>query len=77
MRSTFERIVPRKLACISLIGPTEPAASRRAAGRKTPELSARTGLEARSWERVLTLAYARAVGKDRDPESGVRPRAAG
>lgn len=32
-----------------------------------PELSARTGLEARSWERVLTLAYARATGKDRDP----------
>jgi uncharacterized RDD family membrane protein YckC len=35
-----------------------------------PELSARTGLEARSWERVLTLAYARATGKDRDPAEG-------
>lgn len=39
-----------------------------------PELSARTGLEARTWERVLTLAYARASGKDRDPtESFVPP----
>jgi uncharacterized RDD family membrane protein YckC len=30
-----------------------------------PELSERTGLQAPSWERVLTLAYARATGKDR------------
>jgi uncharacterized RDD family membrane protein YckC len=30
-----------------------------------PALAERTGLEAPTWERVLTLAYARATGKDR------------
>lgn len=30
-----------------------------------PQLSEATGIEAPSWERVLTLAYARATGKDR------------
>lgn len=30
-----------------------------------PRLSERTGVTAPTWERVLTLAYARAVGKDR------------
>ena len=30
-----------------------------------PKLSERTGITANSWERVLTLAYARATGKDR------------
>lgn len=30
-----------------------------------PTLSERTGVKADTWERVLTLAYARAVGKDR------------
>ncbi|MBX2797676.1 MAG: RDD family protein [Myxococcales bacterium] len=30
-----------------------------------PALSDRTGIEAPSWERVLTLAYARATGRDR------------
>jgi hypothetical protein len=30
-----------------------------------PSLSARTGVSAPSWERVLVLAYARATGKDR------------
>ncbi len=32
-----------------------------------PSLSERTGVEADSWERVLTLAYARATGRDRPP----------
>lgn len=30
-----------------------------------PALSARTGIQADDWERVLTLAYARATGRDR------------
>lgn len=34
-----------------------------------PALSDRTGLEAPTWERVLTLAYARATGKDREENS--------
>jgi len=32
-----------------------------------PKLSERTGVIAPTWERVLTLAYARATGKDREP----------
>lgn len=31
-----------------------------------PALSERTGVQASTWERVLTLAYARATGKDRE-----------
>lgn len=31
-----------------------------------PAVTERTGIEAPTWERVLTLAYARATGKDRD-----------
>lgn len=31
-----------------------------------PALSERTGVEAPTWERVLTLAYARATGRDRE-----------
>jgi uncharacterized RDD family membrane protein YckC len=33
-----------------------------------PALSARTGIEAATWERVLVLAYARATGKDQPEE---------
>jgi uncharacterized RDD family membrane protein YckC len=33
-----------------------------------PALSARTGIEAPTWERVLVLAYARATGKDQPRE---------
>ena len=32
-----------------------------------PKISEATGIEAATWERVLTLAYARATGKDRSP----------
>ena len=32
-----------------------------------PQLSEATGVEAPTWERVITLAYARATGKDRLP----------
>jgi uncharacterized RDD family membrane protein YckC len=45
-----------------------------------PALAARTGIEAPSWERVLTLAYARATGRDRAADLPIRdrpPRAAG
>ncbi len=34
-----------------------------------PSLSERTGVQADTWERVLTLAYARATGKDREVEA--------
>ncbi|NCG22131.1 MAG: RDD family protein [Rhodobacterales bacterium] len=33
-----------------------------------PALSERTGVQAPSWERVLTLAYARATGRDREAD---------
>jgi len=32
-----------------------------------PAITERSGLEAPTWERVLTLAYARATGRDREP----------
>lgn len=32
-----------------------------------PALAERTGIQANTWERTLTLAYARATGKDRTP----------
>lgn len=38
-----------------------------------PELSERSGLQAPTWERVLTLAYARATGKDREPDAAGGP----
>jgi hypothetical protein len=41
-----------------------------------PALSERTGVVAPTWERVLTLAWARATGADRPPEERVRTRAA-
>jgi uncharacterized RDD family membrane protein YckC len=34
-----------------------------------PAISERTGVQADTWERVLTLAYARATGKDREAEA--------
>lgn len=34
-----------------------------------PEVTERTGIEAKTAERVLTLAYARATGRDRDAEA--------
>ena len=40
-----------------------------------PALSERTGVEAPSWERVLTLAWARATGRDRPVEAPAPPPA--
>jgi len=34
-----------------------------------PAISERTGIQADTWERVLTLAYARATGRDREAET--------